>query len=116
MRIVTFGEVMLRLAPSGFYRLRQAIPEVRGSGAGTTVPFVLADRRTIQINPEAVYQADVQQFADLIERDPEQAITLYRGDFLADFYLPDSETFEEWANGRLAQSQTPTPGLNQATQ
>lgn len=26
MRIVTFGEVMLRLAPPGFYRLRQAIP------------------------------------------------------------------------------------------
>lgn len=26
MRVVTFGEVMLRLAPPGFYRLRQSIP------------------------------------------------------------------------------------------
>jgi predicted ATPase/DNA-binding SARP family transcriptional activator len=87
------------------YRLRQAIPEARSSEAGTTVPFVLADRRTIQINPEAVYQADVQQLAELIDHDPEQAINLYRGDFLADFYLPDSETFEEWVNGRRAHTQ-----------
>ena len=35
------------------YRLRQAIPEVQGREVGATVPFVLADRRTIQINPEA---------------------------------------------------------------
>jgi DNA-binding SARP family transcriptional activator len=87
------------------YRLRQAIPEVRGREAGTTVPFVVANRSTIQINPEAVYEVDVQQFTDLIERDPERAITLYRGDFLADFYLPDSETFEEWVNGRRAHHQ-----------
>ena len=26
MRVVTFGEVMLRLAPEGFVRLRQALP------------------------------------------------------------------------------------------
>jgi 2-dehydro-3-deoxygluconokinase len=26
MRVVTFGEVMLRLAPEGFLRLRQALP------------------------------------------------------------------------------------------
>ena len=26
MRVVTFGEVMLRLAPEGFVRLRQAVP------------------------------------------------------------------------------------------
>jgi DNA-binding SARP family transcriptional activator len=52
-----------------------------------------------------VYTADVQQFANLIERDPAQAIALYRGDFLADFYLPDSETFEEWVNGRRAHYQ-----------
>jgi len=26
MRVVTFGEVMLRLAPEGFLRLRQSLP------------------------------------------------------------------------------------------
>jgi DNA-binding SARP family transcriptional activator len=31
-----------------------------------------------------------------------EAAALYRGDFLADFYLPDSENFEEWAAARRA--------------
>ena len=87
------------------YRLRQAIPEVRSNQAEGAVPFILANRQTVRINPDAIYEIDVQSFADLIDRDPAQAVALYRGDFLADFYLPDSETFAEWTNGRRAHFQ-----------
>ena len=81
------------------YRLRQTIPEVTGKN-GEPVSFLVTNRQTIQINPEADYLADVHEFAALIATAPEKAIKLYRGDFLADFFLPDSETFEAWANGR----------------
>ena len=81
------------------YRLRQLIPEVQGQN-GEPVPFLITNRQTIQINPEVACLADVHEFTVLIETEPEKAIALYRGDFLADFYLPDSETFEEWANNQ----------------
>jgi predicted ATPase/DNA-binding SARP family transcriptional activator len=81
------------------YRLRKMIPEVNGKVGGKAVPFLLADRQTIQINPHADYHLDV---AVLASSEPAQAIKLYRGDFLADFYLPESETFEEWVSVRRA--------------
>ena len=81
------------------YRLRQALPEVAGRN-GEPVPFLLSDRQAIQINPEADYFADIHLFVSLIEHQPEKAIELYRGDFLAEFFLPDSETFEAWANAQ----------------
>ena len=76
------------------YRLRKEIPEVSASTGDAPVPLVLADRQQIQINPDAGYDLDVDVFTDA---EPAEAITLYRGDFLADFYLPDSEPFEAWA-------------------
>jgi len=66
------------------------------------VLFLRTNRQTVQINPDATYFADVQAFTDLLDSDPTQAVELYRGDFLADFYLPDSETFETWAAARWA--------------
>jgi DNA-binding SARP family transcriptional activator len=89
------------------YRLRKLIPEVQSkhgdepvlSGAEVAVPFLLSNRQTIQINPDADYFLDVAIFD---KGNPAQAIPLYRGDFLADFFLPDSEPFEEWAAGRRA--------------
>jgi DNA-binding SARP family transcriptional activator len=80
------------------YRLRQAIPEVTPKKGKKAVPFLVADRQLVQINPEAVYELDVDSFNSLIEGDPAAAVSLYRGDFLADFYLSDSNEFEEWAN------------------
>ncbi|MCA9899753.1 MAG: winged helix-turn-helix domain-containing protein, partial [Anaerolineales bacterium] len=80
------------------YRLRKLIPEVKGQ-RGDTVPLLLTDRQTLQINPDASYTLDVDDFA---ASEPLPAIGLYRGDFLADFYLPDSEAFEEWASARRA--------------
>ena len=79
------------------YRLRQAIPEVSSKQGKKLVPFLIADRQTVQINPDAAYDLDVAAFTEQIETDPTQAITLYRDDFLSDFYLSDSNEFEEWS-------------------
>ena len=87
------------------YVLRQVIPQVT-SHDGSPVPLLLADRGGLQLNPDAGVSVDVLPFATLLERPHPtatqlaEAVALYRGDFLADFYLPDSEPFEEWAAAR----------------
>ncbi|MGD2049085.1 MAG: bacterial transcriptional activator domain-containing protein, partial [Chloroflexota bacterium] len=81
------------------YLLKQAIPEVQARTEGETVPLLLADRASIQINPEARFELDVARYESLLAGPLEgwpEAASLYRGDFLADFYLPDSAPFEEW--------------------
>ena len=70
-------------------------------------PHILTDRSTVTLNPDAELLLDVAQFEQLAEngRSPQQwqqAADLYRGDFLADFYLPDSDPFEEWAANKRA--------------
>ncbi len=106
------------------YYLRGEIPELQSRQAGkeTKVPLVLTDRRRIQLNPEARVTADMHQFLALYNRtqqhehpdllhcapcvqDLEDAAALYRGDFLADFFLADSSPFEAWAQGRRAELQ-----------
>ncbi|MAT96980.1 MAG: hypothetical protein CL608_07550 [Anaerolineaceae bacterium] len=79
------------------YRLRQAIPQVPSQNGHKMVPFLISERQTVQINPEADFFLDVAAFAAQIEHDPAQAITLYRDEFLSDFYLSDSNEFEAWA-------------------
>lgn len=88
------------------HRLNEAIPAVgiRDSNA-QTVPLLLADRQTVQLHPDAAYELDVTTFTSLLKGKPapeqfEQAVALYRGDFLADFYLADSNLFEEWTAAR----------------
>lgn len=89
------------------YQLRRAIPEVAGPD-GDAVPFILSDRQLLQVNPEARYDLDVASFTSLVRGGGREQLTaavdLYRGDFLADFYLEDSSEFEAWAarwRGRL---------------
>ena len=77
-------------------------------------PFLLITRESIQFNPASDYDLDVAAFTALLaacERHPhrhlercrscaarlQQALTLYRGDFLAEFALGDSAPFDEWA-------------------
>lgn len=77
-------------------------------------PILHITRDTLQLDPEGAIEIDVAQFTALIQqceqhrhraitRCPaciqrmEQAIALYRGDFLAQFSLPECEQFEEWA-------------------
>ena len=89
------------------YVLRQALPEIN-SHNGDHVPLVLADRDTVQLNPAAVVEVDVLRFTGLLENPQPtplqlaEAVALYHGDFLADFYLSGSEPFEEWAEARRA--------------
>ena len=96
------------------YQLRKKFPSLSSSPAGKdTVPFVLSDRRTIQINAAAAIETDVERvgiyLTDLKNHDHpdllncptcreslEAAVDLYRGDFLVDFYLDDSNQFEAW--------------------
>ena len=79
------------------YRLRQAVPEVSSKVDTALVPLIFSDRQTVQLNPDADVRLDVARFTWLVEDDPLEAVGLYRGDFLADFYLPDSVAFEAWA-------------------
>ena len=88
------------------YLLRQLIPDVAGTNGQSSVPLILADRETVQLNPAAAVDVDAHRFNALLDKMPveprqlEEAAQLYRGDFLVDFYMPDSNSFEEWAAAR----------------
>lgn len=89
------------------YRLRQTLPEVRYP-SGKTESFLLGDRQSVWVNPLADYRLDIAEFeqalkAAVLQSNEQrivsltQAASLYRGDFLADITIPDSEEFETWA-------------------
>ncbi len=87
------------------YLLRKLIPEITSKRGGKDVPFLLSDRQTAQINPRCTYALDVADFYTLTGNSQsveavEEAVALYRGDFLSDFFLPDSNPFEEWASAQ----------------
>lgn len=89
------------------YQLRRVVPTVKGRAGDQPVPLLLADRQTVQINPQADYKLDVAEFLGLVTGQGmpaqlAQAVGLYRDSLLADFYLPDSEPFEEWVAARRA--------------
>ncbi len=78
------ARVNLRLA---LHRLRRQLD-----------PFLLITRQTIGLNPNAAIDLDAAHFeARLTNGHVAQATTLYRGDFLIDFYLDESPAFEQWA-------------------
>jgi len=96
------AQVNLRQA---IYHLRKAVPDLSPTPETAPVSFLLSDRNTVQINPAFPQRLDVAGFQRLVAGTWEQraeAVELYRGDFLADFYLPHTETFEEWAAARRA--------------
>ena len=99
------------------HRLRQNIPDLNSANGDGPAPLIITDRQTIQLNPDVVYSLDVTTFKTLFnstqthshdsllscpecEAKLKQIVSLYRGDFLTDFYLPDSAPFEEWAMGK----------------
>jgi DNA-binding SARP family transcriptional activator/predicted ATPase len=89
------------------YQLRKTIPALPATGSAELVPLLLTDRRTVQLNPAGAYALDMAIFTRLLDHEPtptasEQAAALYRGDFLADFYLVDSDAFEVWAANQRA--------------
>ncbi len=65
------------------------------------VPFLHATSQLIGFGRESDHEVDVLAFEALLQGDPqlshlEEAITLYRGDFLAGFSPKDSSPFEDW--------------------
>ncbi|MDT8306570.1 MAG: protein kinase, partial [Anaerolineae bacterium] len=97
------------------YYLRLALPD-REDGEAS---LVIANRQEIRLNPEAEATVDTWQFEEMLQvvqahdhmdlslcrtcgEQLEEAVSLYRGDFLADFYLDDSNEFEDWAQARRA--------------
>lgn len=66
--------------------LRQAIANLKK----LLEPYFEITRQSIAFNTAAPYWSDVETFTT--SRDP----TLYRGDLLAGFSLPDAPAFEEW--------------------
>ena len=102
------------------HQMLKAIPEASPEEEGAddnAVPLLIANRQEIQLNPAAAVEVDVLQLENLLDRaqahrhedklrcpdcqlDLERAVALYRGDFLVDFYLDDSNEFEEWAQTR----------------
>lgn len=61
-------------------------------------PFLLIDGRTVGINPQADIWLDSAQFNQKLDKNErDSALELYRGDFLAGFFLRDAPEFENWA-------------------
>lgn len=95
--------------------LRQALSHLRQSiGDCDDAPFLLVSRESIQFNADCDHRLDVATFADLVKdckthrhrrleacllclRRMERAVELYNGAFLEQFFLADSDAFEEWA-------------------
>jgi DNA-binding SARP family transcriptional activator/TolB-like protein len=75
--------------------LRQALYFLRRS-LGEDV-FVTRGDEEVGLNPAEV-RFDVAEFAQaMADGRPEHALSLYRGDFLADFNISDAPEFERWA-------------------
>ena len=90
--------------------LRNTLWEInRALGEG----WLIADRDSVGINPEAGIYLDLQNFRALLAQVPshthfteetcqectnvlEAATRLYRGDFISGFGLPDSPAFDDW--------------------
>ncbi|MBN1247839.1 MAG: tetratricopeptide repeat protein [Anaerolineae bacterium] len=84
--------------------LRQALADLRQviGDDDAAPPFFHISRQTIQFNQGSNAWVDVAAFAALTARPRtierlEEAVALYRGEFLEGFSLPDSPPFEEWA-------------------
>jgi WD40 repeat protein/DNA-binding SARP family transcriptional activator len=90
------------------HQLRQSLPDVAG-----VAPLLLTGRQTIQLNPQADLEVDVNRFRALLalcercsHRTPDEcpacraryteAAALYHGEFLAGLMVQESDLFEEW--------------------
>jgi len=95
------------------YLLRKALQD-----AGGTRTQVLSSRQTVKLNPEFRPYVDEDQFLAAVRvgslANRREAADLYRGSFLSDFFLADSEPFEICAaQKRAAYSRLALDNLNQ---
>ncbi len=87
----------------GLANLRVALNALRASGLE---PYLDAERLHLSFNQQANYWCDVQTFDALVNNSLHQAqpdipalqkaVTLYQGEFLQGFSLPELPYFEEW--------------------
>jgi predicted ATPase/DNA-binding SARP family transcriptional activator/Tfp pilus assembly protein PilF len=94
--------------------LRQALHQLRRALGKASPPFLLISRQAVRFNPASHYSLDVTDFSALIRQCDshshrrreacrgcikrlQTAVELYRGKFMAGFFLKDSGPFEEWA-------------------
>ncbi|HEU5098478.1 MAG TPA: BTAD domain-containing putative transcriptional regulator [Roseiflexaceae bacterium] len=96
--------------------LSQALTTLRNAlgDKGAERPLLLADSQHVQLDPNSRMEVDVAQFLALLEAADahihyswrtcsscadhlQPALDFYRGDFLADLSIADSDVFEEWA-------------------
>ena len=95
--------------------LRQTLYELRLMFVAGTVPtdaqtelepLLLADRHTLGLNSAWTVTLDTGRFENGAKSEDlgrlEETAAVYRGDFLSDFYLPDSSAFEAWAASNMA--------------
>ena len=103
--------------PEGFGRnnFKQALAVLRKAlrDRGSEEPFLLTSNRDVHFNAGSSHRVDIAEFKNTIEaveKHAHQSIDacvscakklmkvsdLYRGDFLAGFFLPDCHEFEEW--------------------
>ncbi|RME69864.1 MAG: hypothetical protein D6784_17685, partial [Chloroflexi bacterium] len=87
--------------------LRQALSNLRK----LVGECLVINRSAAGLNPNAPLLIDTEQFASHLKaadtaKDPvaelQTAASLYRGDFLAGFYLHNAPAFEEWMQGQRA--------------
>jgi predicted ATPase/DNA-binding SARP family transcriptional activator len=97
--------------------LSQALATLRSALDDKNVdhPLLLADSQSVQLDPPSAIEVDVAQFLACLQtadahahhswrtcpscaEHMQQALDFYRGDFLADLPIPDSDVFEEWAS------------------
>ncbi|HAJ36923.1 MAG TPA: hypothetical protein DCL15_14665 [Chloroflexi bacterium] len=99
------------------YTLRRQLQPTAAPDQATSAPYLTVTRQDVAFNFDGEYWCDVEQFATLIratQQHPHQqidtcaeciagledAVELYRGDFLAGLTLPDADNFETWRLAR----------------
>jgi len=103
--------------PEGFGRnsLKQALATIKKAlgDRDSQEPYLLANNQEVHFNAGSPYEVDVLEFKKLTSTvdlhshqsadtcEPcakllEKAVEIYQDDFLAGFYLPDCQAFDEW--------------------
>jgi predicted ATPase/DNA-binding SARP family transcriptional activator len=89
------------------------LQKVLGASVADEQPYLIGDRLTLHFNPLSDHELDIARFRTLLDAcrrhphpDPQdcaecaarltEALALVRGEFLAEFSLPNCQQFEEW--------------------